>query len=181
MADVQPLRAIHYDLAKAGPLDRLTAPPYDVIDAAQRAELVARSPNNVVEIDLPVGDQPYAHAGQAFARWQRDGILVRDDKPALWVQTQTFRGPDGVERTRHGFYARVGITGYGQGRIRPHERTHPAAKEDRLQLMRATRANLSPIFSLYSDPDGAAWKALAAAPETEPFGEVTDDEGTTHR
>jgi uncharacterized protein (DUF1015 family) len=75
----------------------------------------------------------------------------------------------------------VGITDYGAGRIRPHERTHPAAKEDRLRLMRATRANLSPIFSLYSDPDGAAWAALAPATAGEPFGEVTDDEGTTHR
>jgi len=181
MADVQPLRAVHYDQATAGPLDRLTAPPYDVIDPAQRAELVRRSPHNVVEIDLPVGEDPYGHAAEVFERWQLDGILTRDADPAIWVQTQTFRGPDGVERTRNGFYARVGITDYGQGRIRPHERTHPAAKEDRLRLMRATRANLSPIFSLYSDPDGAAWATLAPATEAEPFGAVTDDEGTTHR
>jgi uncharacterized protein (DUF1015 family) len=180
MADVQPLRALHYDPAK-DPLDRVTAPPYDVIDAAQRAELLGRSPHNVVEIDLPQGDDPYAHAGEVFERWQADGTLVRDDEAALWVLTQTFRGPDGVERTRHGFFARVGITDYGPGRIRPHERTHPAAKEDRLRLMRATRANLSPIFSLYSDADGAGWEALAPSTEGEPFGVVTDDEGTTHR
>src|SRR4051812_40947667 len=125
MADVHPLRAIHYDQATAGPLDRLTAPPYDVIDSAQRADLVGRSPHNVVEIDLPVGDDPYGHAAEVFEQWQLDGILARDTEPAIWVQTQTFRGPDGVERTRNGFYARVGITDYGQGRIRPHERTHP--------------------------------------------------------
>src|SRR3954447_8061639 len=182
MADVQPLRAIHYDPSTAGSLDRLTAQPYDVIDSAQRAQLVGRSPHNVVEIDLPVGgEDPYATAAKVFERWQLDGILTRDTEPAIWVQTQTFRGPDGIERTRNGFYARVGITDYGQGRIRPHERTHPAAKEDRLRLMRATRANLSPIFSLYSDPDGAAWAALVPATEAEPFGAVTDDEGTTHR
>jgi uncharacterized protein (DUF1015 family) len=181
MADVQPLRALHYDQAEAGPLDRLTAPPYDVIDSTQRAELVARSPHNVVEIDLPVGDDPYGHAAEVFQRWQGQGILVRDAEPAIWVQTQTFRGPDGIERTRHGFFARVGITDYGPGRVRPHERTHPAAKEDRLRLMRATRANLSPIFSLYSDPDGAAWNALEPATAGAPFGEVGDDEGTVHR
>src|SRR5689334_1364634 len=128
MADVQPLRAIHYDQSKAGPLDRLTAPPYDVIDAGQRADLVGRSPYNVVEIDLPAGDDayadPYSHAAEVFDHWQRDGVLSRDSEPAIWVQTQTFRGPDGVERTRHGFYAAVGISDYGRGRIRPHERTH---------------------------------------------------------
>ncbi len=75
MADVQPFRAIHFDQATAGPLDRLTAPPYDVIDAAQRAELVARSPHNVVEIDLPVGEEPYAHAAELFEHWQLEGIL----------------------------------------------------------------------------------------------------------
>jgi uncharacterized protein (DUF1015 family) len=85
MADVQPLRAIHYERAQAGPLDKLTAPPYDVIDAAQRAELVARSPHNVVEIDLPAGEDPYGRAAELFERWQLDGILVRDSEPAIWV------------------------------------------------------------------------------------------------
>ena len=76
MADVQPLRALHYDLGEAGPLDRLTAPPYDVIDADLRAELAARSPHNVVEIDLPEGDDPYAHAAELLEQWQEDGVLT---------------------------------------------------------------------------------------------------------
>ena len=181
MADVQPLRAIHYDLATAGPLDRVTAPPYDVIDPDLRADLTARSPHNVVEIDLPVGGDPYGHAGELFERWQMDGVLVRDREPALWAMTQAYRGPDGAERVRHGLFCRVRITDYGPGLIRPHERTHPAAKEDRLQLMRATRANLSPIFSLYDDPAGAAWSALEPATEAPPWGEVTDDDATVHR
>jgi uncharacterized protein (DUF1015 family) len=181
MADVQPLRAIHYDLDAAGPLDRLAAPPYDVIDADLRRELAARNPHNVVEIDLPEGDDPYAHAAELYEQWQMSGVLVRDREPALWALTQTYRAPDGSERVRHGFFCRVGITDYGPGRIRPHERTHPAAKEDRLRLMRSTRANLSPIFSLYDDPAGEAWSALAPATESEPWGEVTDDDGTVHR
>jgi uncharacterized protein (DUF1015 family) len=73
------------------------------------------------------------------------------------------------------------VTDYGPGLIRPHERTHPAAKQDRLELMRATRANLSPIFSLYRDPEAAAWSSLAPALDGEPWGEVTDDDGTLHR
>ena len=73
------------------------------------------------------------------------------------------------------------IEDYGPGRVRPHERTHPGPKEDRLRLTRATRANISPIFSLYSDPSHAAWDALAPATEQAPWGEVTDSDGTVHR
>jgi uncharacterized protein (DUF1015 family) len=179
MADVQPFRALHYDLDAAGALQALAAPPYDVIDDEQRAELVARSPHNVVEIDLPRADgDPYAHAAEVFAAWQRDGILVRDEAPAIWALAQDYTGPDGVRRTRHGLFARVGIEDYGPGKVRPHERTHPGPKEDRLRLTRATHANLSPIFSLY---DGDAWSALAPQLEGEPLDAVTDEDGTTHR
>jgi uncharacterized protein (DUF1015 family) len=181
MATIEPFRALHYDLDRVGGLQPVVAPPYDVIDAAQRAELVSRSPHNVVEIDLPQGDDPYAHAADVFEQWQRDGILVRDDEPALWALEQDYTGPDGQRRTRHGFFARVKVEDYGPGRIRPHERTHPGPKEDRLRLTRATHANLSPIFSLYDDPAGAAWGALAPQLETEPWASVTDEDGTVHR
>lgn len=181
MAEIQPLRALHYDPSAAGPLDRLTAPPYDVIDAAQRQALVAKSPHNVVEIDLPEGADPYGRAAELLDEWRLRGLVVQDSEPALWALTQTFAGPDGSERTRHGFFAKVRIEEYGAGRIRPHERTHPAAKEDRLRLMRATRANLSPIFTLYPDAEGRAWSALEPVTEQSPWGEVTDEEGTTHR
>jgi uncharacterized protein (DUF1015 family) len=153
MADVQPLRALHYDPAVAGALSDVVAPPYDVIDSNQRAELLARSPFNVVAVDLPQGEpDPYATAEQTFKEWQSKGAVVRDSEPALWAHTQDYSGPDGVARTRQGFFCRVKIEGYGPGRVRPHERTHPGPKEDRLRLTRATKANISPIFSLYSDP-----------------------------
>jgi uncharacterized protein (DUF1015 family) len=182
VAEIHPLLSLHYHLAAAGPLDRLVAPPYDVIDAAQREELASRSPFNVVEIDLPRGgSDPYAHAADLLEQWRAQGIVVQDPEPALWALTQTFTGPDGAQRTRHGFFCKVRLSDYGPGLVRPHERTHPAAKEDRLRLMRATRANLSPIFSLYSDPADEAWSALEPATTAEPWGAVTDDEGTTHR
>ena len=128
MADVQPFRAIHYDLDAVGGLQPVAAPPYDVIDDEQRAELVARSPYNVVEIDLPRavdGGDPYAHAADVFGRWQADGVLERDAEPAIWALAQHYTGPDGRARTRHGLFARVRVEDYGPGRIRPHERTHP--------------------------------------------------------
>ena len=185
MADVQPLLALHYDRARVPDLGAVTAPPYDVIDPEQRAALLARSPYNVVAIDLPEpaepGGDPYAHAAELFALWREEGVLAQDDEPALWVLEQDYTGPDGRERTRRGVFARIRVEDYGAGRIRPHERTHPGPKEDRLRLTRATRANLSPIFSLYDDPEGAAWNALAPHVEAPPAGEVTDDDGTRHR
>lgn len=182
MADIQPLRALHYDRSLVGSLADVTAPPYDVIDAEQRQELLKRSPFNVVAVDLPKGEpDPYAAAGEQFEAWQMQGVVVRDPEPSLWAHTQTYTGPDGQTRTRQGFFCRVRIEGYGPGRVRPHERTHPGPKEDRLRLMRATRANLSPIFSLFSDPANTAWKALEPATRKMPWGEVTDGDGTIHR
>jgi uncharacterized protein (DUF1015 family) len=185
MADIQPLRALHYDQSVVGALADVTSPPYDVIDAEQREALLKRSPFNVVAVDLPKGEpggrDSYTTAGEQFEAWQMQGVVVRDPEPSLWAHTQTYTGPDGQERTRRGFFCRVRIEGYGPGRVRPHERTHPGPKEDRLRLMRATRTNLSPIFSLYSDPQNVAWKALEPATADTPWGEVSDGDGTTHK
>jgi uncharacterized protein (DUF1015 family) len=182
MADVEPLYALHYDLSKVGGLQPVAAPPYDVIDAAQRAELLGRSPYNVVEIDLPQnGADIYGHAADVLKGWNDEGIVVRDETPALWALAQDYVGPDGQTRTRHGVFARVRVEDYGPGRIRPHERTHPGPKEDRLRLTRATRANLSPIFSLYDDPANAAWNAVEPFTSDTPWGTVTDEDGTVHK
>ena len=108
MADVQPLRALHYDLATAGPLDRLTAPPYDVIDAgAARASSSRAARTTSSRSTSPQGEDPYGHAAELLEQWQMEGILVRDAEPALWALTQTYRAPDGGERTRHGFFCQV--------------------------------------------------------------------------
>ncbi len=181
MAQIEPLQALHYDLRKTGGLEDVVAPPYDVIDAEQRAELAARSPYNVVEVDLPHGDDPYGHAASTLGAWRRDGAVVQDPVPAIWALKQDYTGPDGRQRTRSGFLARVRVEEYGAGRIRPHERTHPGPKEDRLRLTRATRANLSPIFSLFDDPAGAARDALASATESAPWGQAIDADETVNR
>jgi uncharacterized protein (DUF1015 family) len=175
MADVQPLHALHFNPEVAGPIADLVAPPYDVIDAEKRAELAARSPYNVVEVDLPQADgDPYEHAAQLFGQWREQGVVVQDPDAALWVLRQDYTGPDGRQQTRTGFFARIRVEEYGPGRIRPHERTHPGPKEDRLRLTRATRANMSPIFVLHPGP------TLVEA-EGEPWADVTDEDGTRHR
>src|ERR1041384_1493560 len=103
MADVQPLQALHYDLSKVGGLQPVAAPPYDVIDARQREELLGRSPYNVVAVDLPQGEpggrDAYESAGEQFESWQVQGAVVRDAEPAIWAHTQLYVGPDGVEQT----------------------------------------------------------------------------------
>jgi uncharacterized protein (DUF1015 family) len=180
VAEVKPLNAVHYNLAAVGSLVDVVAPPYDVIDAAQRAELVARSPFNVVEIDLPQapdGTDRYEYAAQTMESWSMEGVLTADRGPTLWALSQEFTTPAGERRTRNGFLCRVRLEPYGKG-VRPHERTQPGPKEDRLRLTRATRHNLSPIFSLHT---GNAWPLLEPALPDAPWGEVTDGDATTHR
>jgi uncharacterized protein (DUF1015 family) len=184
MADVRPLKALHYNLDETGDLQSVVSPPYDVIDPEMRERLEAQSPYNVVRIDLPVapdGGDPYAHAAELLARWRQSGAVVQDDADAIWPLEQDYTGPDGRARTRRGFLARVRVEEYGPGRIRPHERTHPGPKEDRLRLTRATQSNLSPIFALYSDPKQLAWAALEAARSDEPWAQTVDGDGTVNR
>jgi uncharacterized protein (DUF1015 family) len=180
VAEVSPIRALHYDLGKVGSLADVVAPPYDVIDDEQRAELAGRNPHNVVELDLPRdpdGGDPYAHAAELLAKWIDDGAVTNDPDPAIWALEQDYAAPDGARLTRRGFLARVRLAPYGEG-IRPHERTQPGPKEDRLRLTRATRHNLSPIFALHP---GDAWQHLEPALGGDPWGEVTDGDGTRHR
>jgi uncharacterized protein (DUF1015 family) len=183
MAEIKPFRALHYNPELVHSFEAVTAPPYDVIDEPLRAELAAKSPFNVVEIDLPQTDSsdPYERAKKTFNEWRQQGILVQDDEPALWVLTQDYTTPDGENRTRHGFFCTVRVEDYGPGRIRPHERIHPGPKEDRLRLTRATRANLSPIFSLFADPEGQAWERLSPTTTQPPFASTTDLDGTVHK
>jgi uncharacterized protein (DUF1015 family) len=189
MADVRPIHATHYDLDVVGSLDAVAAPPYDVIDPQQRQGLLARSEYNAVAIDLPkpygetgpqdTGDDPYERAAQTMETWRRAGALVTDSEPAIWAMTQDYTGPDGEPRTRHGILCRVRVEDFEAGQVLPHERTLPGPKKDRLDLTRATRHNLSAIFSLSTlDP----WPLVAPAIEaSEPWGEATDAGGTVTR
>ncbi len=180
MAEIEPLRALHYDPERTGGLQDVVAPPYDVIDDVQRRALLERSPYNVVAIDLPEGgDDRYDRAARLLGAWRDEGVIVEDDRPALWTLAQDYTGPDGRRRTRQGCFARVRVEEYGAGLIRPHERTHPGPREDRLRLTRATRANLSPVFALYSDPTGLARDALST--DDDPWAVTTDDDGTLNR
>ena len=159
MAEIAPLTPLRYDLSRLSPsgLAGVVAPPYDVIDEAFRAELAARDPHNIVQIDLPSGgaEERYGHARTLLAAWREKGILVRDPEPAFYRYDQTFVPPGGGKAiTRRGFFGLVRLHPFSDRVILPHERTLSGPKEDRYKLTRATGAQLSPGFMLYRDPAG---------------------------
>ena len=156
MADIRPLRGLRYDTDRVSLADAV-CPPYDVIAPAAAAALRARSPYNAVHVELPESPSAdpgrrYAAAAELLAAWRGAGVLRPDDEPALYVVEQSFTGPDGGERTRRGFICRLRLEEFSARVVLPHEKTHSAPKLDRLELLRATHANLSQIFMLYADP-----------------------------
>jgi uncharacterized protein (DUF1015 family) len=146
VARVKPFRALRYDLRRAGPLDGLVAPPHDVLSAEDLRRLLAASPYNVVRLIRP--ESPQA-AADALAAWRDEGVLVREEDPAVWVLEEEFTGLDGERRTRRGLLARVRLEPYGEGAVLPHERTFAGQKAARLELLRATRTKLSPLLLLH--------------------------------
>jgi uncharacterized protein (DUF1015 family) len=164
VAEVKPFRAVRYG-ERAGSLDTLVAPPYDVISPAQRDELAARNEHNVVHLTLPDDE---AAAGRLWREWREDGTLADEDEPGFWWLSQDYVGPDGVARTREGLVAALKAEPYENRVVLPHERTHRGPKEGRLRLLREVNAQLEPLFFLY---EGAP---PASRPEREPDLEVED-------
>src|ERR1700693_3662631 len=113
--EIAPLRGVLYDAAKAGPLDRLLAPPYDVISPADRESLEALSTHNVVRLILPKGegDERYANAARLYREWVGGGVLRRDERPALYRYQQLFTA-EGRSYTRTGFIGRVRLRGFAE-------------------------------------------------------------------
>jgi uncharacterized protein (DUF1015 family) len=145
LAEIKPFRALRYDTERAGQLEDLVAPPYDVIGPEERERYLGRSPYNVVHLTLPDEEED---AGRDVRSWQDDGVLVAEE-PSFWAVSQDYVGPDGVARTRTGLVASLRIEPYENGVVLPHERTHRGPKEGRLRLLRATETQLEPIFLLY--------------------------------
>jgi len=188
MADVKPFRGIHYDTARVGDLTRVVAPPYDVISPEEQEILHRRHPRNIVWIDFGKGregDAPgsdrYSRAAALFREWRSDGTLVRDPLPALYYYEQEFTIPGKGTFVRKGFLGALRLSPFGEGVVFPHERTLSKPKEDRLALMRATDAHMSPIFGLFSDPADEVLSNLRRGAASAPDLSATDDLGVRHR
>jgi uncharacterized protein (DUF1015 family) len=184
MAEIAPIQGLLYDPARVS-ISKVLAPPYDVINEAQRAELEALDPHNSVRLILPrgEGDAKYGNADEILKAWKAEGVVQRDQQPAIYRYNQIFTskelGPDAV--VRRGFIAGVRLHAFSEGVIKPHERTLRGPKEDRLKLTRATRTQFSQIFMLYPDAARAADKAVAQVEEGKPDLEGQTADGTTHQ
>jgi uncharacterized protein (DUF1015 family) len=179
LAEIQPFAGIQYGAAE---LARVLAPPYDVIPAGYRDELYARDPHNVVRLVLnrTPGDAGYAEAGETYKRWLAEGVLVPDPAPALYLLEQAF--PAGARTLRrYGLLARFRAEDPERRIILPHEHTRAAAKEDRWQVLLATRANFSPIFLMFPDPQSRFGALALEAMALPPQALYTDDGGVAHR
>lgn len=187
MVDVCPFRGWRYDLAQVGDLSDVTCPPYDVIDAAQQADLYKRHPCNVVRLELnrsePGDTSPedrYRRAAGFWKHWRLDRVLRQDADDTLYVYHQTFQW-EGQEYTRKGFLGRLRLEEFGAGQVFPHEQTLSGPKADRLALFQACKANLSPIFGLYPDESEDIQRLLDDACLTLTPLQATDPLGVIHR
>jgi uncharacterized protein (DUF1015 family) len=186
MIEVIPFQGLLYDTRVTGPLIEVTAPPYDVIAPALQESLYQKNPHNIVRLILgkesstdSAMDNRYTRSAKTFQQWQEEGVLVRDAKPGFYIYSQEYEF-EGESFCRTGFFARVKTEAFSQGNILPHEFTLAKAKTDRTHLLNACHANFSPIFGLYSDPEGNIDTLLKKEDHLEPLS-VIDDGSVVHR
>ena len=178
MIRIAPFRGTLYSQKKIRDLAKVIAPPYDVISKAEQEKLYKKSPYNFVRLDLSQEPESYDAVAQMLNEWQSQGIFERDDQPAIYFLSQCFKLKSGEQKLREGFIALTELQELGSGDIRPHEKTHEAPREDRLKLMLACHAQLSPIFALYAQPKPTINRILALAVEgIAPLLNVEQDNG----
>src|SRR5262245_53471875 len=165
MVHIAPFRGVFYNLKKFRDLSKVIAPPYDVITKEEQEKLYKKSPYNFVRLDLSQEPNSYAAVAALLDEWQSDGILERDQTPAIYLLSHRFKLKSGEEKLRGGFFALTELQDPVNGAIRPHEKTLDAPREDRFKLIRACHAQLSPIFALYADPKQTINRMLAVALE----------------
>lgn len=175
MSLVRPFRARIYSPDAGRDLSTRIAPPYDVVTAEGRAELLSRDPFNAVALELPEGPldpslpgNRYETGRTTWQSWLQQGVLVDDGSPAIYVLEQDWMY-EGRPCRRRGFIAAVRLHPLSAGVVLPHERTLPRALTDRLNLTRATCANLSQVFGLFTDPDCASAALLDTATAAVPL------------
>lgn len=195
MAIIAPFRGLRYSERYFNvkfTLKDVITPPYDVITSEAREAYRKRSPYNFVHIDLPKVDpennkshqtDPYEHARGIFSRWIEEGIFELDPEPSFYYyEIDYFIPSDNTRHTRKGFFTLLKLEEFHKGCVYPHEKTFARVKEDRLLLTTSCKAHLSPIFALYSDPEGNIIESLKEAGKfNPPIASYTDDQEITHR
>ncbi len=179
MAYIRPFRGIRYNPAVVGDPQALVCPPYDVISERQQALLHSQSPYNAIHLDLNQAAERYTTAAELWRSWREKRVLIQEPEPALYVYSQDFSLPDGSPRRRTGILAAVRLEEFASGVIRPHEQTFEDAKKDRLALLEACQAQLSPVFLLYARKDWSIEQVLAGE-LAEPIIAVSDGQANRH-
>jgi len=173
---IEPFAGLLYDPERAGALSYVVAPPYDLIDKARQDALYARSLYNVVRLELNRDPDRYASAARTLGQWLNEGVLRAASRPAIFLYSQFFE-LEGRLLRRSGFIVRIRLEEFSAGRILPHEKTFPAAKQDRLELLTALNTNVSSVFGLYTGQHPALAAIVAELSAQEPLLEVSDDLG----
>jgi len=179
----EPFAAIRY--APGVDLDSVVCPPYDVIGPEERAALVARSPHNAVQVELPADDPDsgrdrFSEAAHLMETWRSEGVLRADAEPVFYVCRMSFHDESGRPRSTTGVLGALELATPGQGDVLPHERTMPKPKGERLNLQRACRANLSPVWGLSMAAGLSQIIAPEGRPAGEPLGRTVDNDGVEH-
>ncbi len=166
MADIRPFKALRFT-EKAGNICDNVCPPYDIISEEERTALLKTSENNVIRLELPRGDDPYAVAGKTLEKWLEEGILATDSEDGIYVYQEDFEC-EGNNYSIRGIICRVKLEEFSKGVVLPHEETLSKAKADRFNLMSATYCNFSQVYSMYIDDEKKIEKEISAITEKEP-------------
>ncbi|MDA8164821.1 MAG: DUF1015 domain-containing protein [Desulfobacteraceae bacterium] len=188
MAFIVPFRGLRYNPAKVSRLEEVVTPPYDIIDDKAQAAFAARSPYNMIRLDLSksvgaeeLGADRYEQARQRLEEWELRQVLVRDPLPAVYLYHVDYSLPSGRRLTRKGLVALARLAEFHEGVVKPHEKTFRGVITDRLRLLDACRTQFSQIFALYPDEENAVMTRLERSCPAEPLSTVVDDNGTGHR
>lgn len=181
MAVIKAFKGMRYDTAKAGEISSLCCPPYDIISEQERLSFIKENEYNIIRLELPKeGENPYACANDILKMWQEKGILKIEDKPAIYIYEEEF-SVGNSRKSIKGIIARVQLEEFSKGIILPHEFTLSKAKEDRLNLMKATNCNFSQIYALYMDENHTTLAIIDEQSKSKADMEFTDETGVTHR
>ena len=179
MAYVKGFQGMRYT-PKAGSIADLVCPPYDIVSPKQREELIEHSPYNIINLELPVGDNKYETARDLYHQWVKDGILAQDTQDSIYVYEMAFSVKD-VSYAVKGIFCAVRLEEFEERVILPHEFTLSKAKNDRFELLDTAKASFSQIYSMYSDEDQSIRARIEKVSKEKAEIEFTDDEGVTHR
>ena len=179
MATVKTFPALRFT-DKAGDISKNVCPPYDIISAKQREDYIAESKNNIIRLELPVGENAYEEAGALYKQMRRENVLANDSSEGFYVYEEEFTVRGETKRVK-GVFARVKLCEFSENVVLPHEETLSKAKTDRFNLMSATYCNFSPIYSMYTDAERAVSGRLDALTAGVPEIEFTAPDGIIQR